>query len=204
MFKVLSMVGALLGMSYAWAGDGLDQLNAFTNELVSFSATFTQTVYDGNSRPIQESNGSVVLMRPGKFAWHYESPSPQKIIADGKKIWVYDMDLAQVTVKTLDETLSATPIMLLGGDEPLSTQFTIRELGPSDGLQWLELIPKAADTDFETVYMGLNADGLVAMELRDNFGQATQIRFEDIYVNGLVREDAFEFTPPVGVDVIGQ
>ncbi len=204
MFRVGSIVFGLLFLRSVVAGEGMDQLKEFTGSLVSYSANFTQTVYDADSKPIQESSGTVVLMRPGKFAWDYMKPSPQKIVADGEKIWVYDIDLEQVTVKPLDESLGSTPMMLLGGDQPLNSQFDTQELGKSDDINWLELSPKKKDTDFEKIYMGLNENGLAAMELRDNFGQATQIRFSKVDVNGPVREDRFIFTPPAGVDVIGE
>lgn len=204
MLRVASLIMGLMLFKPLMAGAGLDQLNAFTNELVSYSADFTQTVYDAKDNPVKESSGSVVLMRPGRFAWDYKEPSEQKIVADGEKIWVYDVDLAQVTVRKIDATLGSTPIMLLGGDQPLDSEFNIKELGNSDGINWLELTPKQEGAEFEKVFMGVNAEGLAAMELRDNFGQATQIRFTDIDVNGPVVEGTFDFTPPEGVDVVGE
>lgn len=205
MFRYVVASVALLNLQPVYAGPGLDRLNAFTTTMVSFAGDFTQIVYDGKSRPIQESSGSLVLQRPGKFHWNYLQPTPQLIVADGKKIWIYDEDLAQVTVKTIDDSLGATPIMLLlGGDQTFESEFTIVEVGESDGIEWLELSPKDKNTDFEKIFMGLDEQGLVAMELRDNFGQATQIQFTDITVNGEVNEALFDFSPAEGVDVVGQ
>lgn len=204
MFRYVVASVALFNLAPVFAGPGLDRLSAFTTTMVSFSGDFTQIVFNAKSKPIQESSGSLVLKRPGKFHWNYLQPSPQLIVADGKKIWIYDEDLAQVTVKTIDESLGATPIMLLGGDQNLKDEFKIVEVGEREGVEWLELEPLDKDTDFEKIYMGLDEQGLVAMELRDNFGQATQIQFSDITVNGDVDDALFEFTPAEGVDVVGQ
>ncbi len=202
--KTAILFFALVLVNPLMAGQGLDRLEQFSNQLESFSASFEQTVYDANSKPVQESSGSVILKRPGKFAWNYKSPSNQLILADGRKIWIYDEDLAQVTVKPVDASLGSTPIMLLGGDKSLASGFDVRELGESDGIDWLELLPKEKDSDFEKVYLGLNKQGLVAMELRDNFGQATQIKFDDIEMNKPVDDSQFSFTPPEGVDIVGE
>ena len=204
MFRAAFILLALVFFRTATAGAGLDQLHSFNNDLESFSADFEQTVYDAKSRPVQESSGTVTLKRPGRFAWNYKEPAPQLIVADGSKIWIYDQELAQVTVKPLDESLGAAPIMLLGDDKPLESAFDIKELGESDGINWLELKPKNQEADFEAVFMGLNKTGLVAMELRDNFGQATQIKFSASVVNQPVDESLFQFSPPEGVDVVGQ
>ncbi len=204
MFRTVVAFVVSLALQPAFAGPGLDRLNEFTTSMVSYSGDFTQTVFDSKSKPIQESNGSLVMKRPGKFYWNYVKPSPQLIVADGEKIWIYDEDLAQVTVKTVDASLGPTPIMLLGGEQKLEDEFTIGEVGESDGIEWLELVPLKKDTDFEKIYMGLNDQGLVAMELRDNFGQATQIQFSNVKVNLEVDDALFVFTPAEGVDVVGQ
>jgi len=182
----------------------LQQLSAISTDLQSFSANFEQTLYDSESNPLQSSKGTVVLMRPGKFVWRYTEPESQEIVADGKQIWLYDKELQQVTVNAIDERLAGTPLVLLMGSAPLEDEFSIKTLGPSDDIEWIELTPKSTSSDFETVFIGLNAEGLAAMELRDNFGQATQIRFSEFKADVPVDEDQFKFTPPEGVDVIGQ
>ena len=125
------------------------------------------------------------------------------IIADGEKLWIYDIDLEQVTVKKLDQALGNAPIMLLSSNQPLDTDFELRDLGEREGLEWVELLPKTRDTDFEKIFMGLSEHGLEVMELRDQFGQATQIRFNDFEMNVPADDNLFEFTPPAGVDVVG-
>lgn len=182
----------------------LEKLRNFTTTLVSFTADFQQTVYDAESNPLQSSTGAAMLKRPGKFLWHYKTPSEQKIIADGQKVWIYDIELDQVTVSPLDDRASGTPLALLMGESPLDDEFTIKVQGESDGIDWYELTPKSNDTDFEKIFIGLSKKGLAVMELRDNFSQATQIRFDNYQGNVKLNDSVFNFEPPAGVDVIGE
>jgi len=191
-------------------GGALVRLAAFTDDIESFRANFEQTLYDADSEPLQSSRGSVVLKRPGRFVWDY-TPGPdgergaiaQTIVADGERIWLYDRELAQVTVNAIDERVAGTPFVLLMGSAPLDEAYTVAALGESDGIEWLELVPKAAGGDFEALFVGLDERGLAALELRDNFGQATQILFSDFEANIDVDDATFAFEVPDGVDVIG-
>lgn len=186
------------------AGAGLDRLHAFTANLRSLSANFAQSLYDDQGETIQESRGTLLLQRPGRFRWDYTQPFQQLILADGKRLWIYDSELEQVTVKKLDQALGNAPIMLLSEDRPLEEDFSIRELGNRAGLEWLELEPRVKDTDFQKIFLGLDETGMKVMELRDNFGQATQIKFHEREINRKTDDKAFHFEPPPGVDVIGE
>ena len=186
------------------AGTALTQLESFIQDVETFQADFEQTLYDADSEPLQSSLGSVQLKRPGRFVWTYTEPEEQQIIADGKRIWMYDKELEQVTVNDIDDRVAGTPLALLMRASPLEGAFDIHELGEADDINWLELTPKSESSDFEQIFIGLNSTGLAAMELRDNFGQATQIVFSN-FESGIVLDDElFEFTAPEGVDVIGQ
>ena len=124
------------------------------------------------------------------------------ILADGKTFWIYDEELEQVTVKPLDRAIARTPAMALGSDEPVETNYTVTDLGQRDGLDWLRLIPKARDTDYEQVRLGFADDELRAMELTDGFGQTTRLNFRNIDSNPHIDPARFRFDPPPGVDVI--
>ncbi len=182
---------------------GLASLDAFMRDVQSFSADFEQTLYDEGGEALQSSAGTVLLQRPGRFAWEYTEPAGQRIVADGSRVWLYDPDLEQVTVNRIDERVAGTPLVVLMGEAPLDEAFDLASLGESDGIDWVELVPKGEVADFESVYLGLQGDGLAAMELRDSFGQATQIRFTDFVANPPVPEGAFDLDVPEGVDVIG-
>ncbi|MEE9320732.1 MAG: outer membrane lipoprotein chaperone LolA [Granulosicoccus sp.] len=187
----------------AAADDSLERLQAFTASIDTFTADFEQTLYDEDSTPLQVSKGTVKLKRPGRFIWNYTEPESQQIIADGEQIWLYDIGLEQVTVNAIDERLSGSPLVLLMGSAPLEEAFDILPLGESDSIDWLELTPQSTNSDFEKVFIGLTGTELAAMELRDNFGQATQIKFTNFKAGIEIEDAVFEFEPPEGVDVIG-
>ena len=201
--QCLPIAALLLTASIAQAADSIEQLDRFIKDVETFQADFEQTLYAADSDPLQTSFGSIKLKRPGRFVWSYTQPDVQQIIADGKRIWFYDKDLEQVTVNTIDERVAGTPLVLLMRSAPLDDAFDIKALGEADGISWVELSPKADTSDFELVFIGFNEAGLAAMELRDNFGQATQIRFSN-FESGITLDDSlFKFTVPNGVDVIG-
>lgn len=182
------------------------RLERLSRSLERFSARFVQTSYDADSRPLATSRGEMALARPGRFYWRVQTPEPQEIVADGRHVWVYDIPLDQVTVTALDERLSGSPLLLLTTDTPLAETFEVTALGAADGLDWLELLPREGDSDFEAVYLGLGQGEqgtLAAMELRDGFGRATQLRFEDVDTDPPDLAARFRFDPPPGVDVIG-
>jgi outer membrane lipoprotein carrier protein len=201
---VLAFVSTLFAVQASADTDVLARLDAFTMDLKTFTADFDQTLYGADSEVIRSNSGSLLLKRPGKFIWRYEGADTQEFIADGKSIWVYDKDLDQVSVNPLSDRLGGTPLVLLMGGTALDEQFKITALEESDGISWVELLPIDGSADFEALYIGLNQSGLAAMELRDNLGQATQIRFKN-FKPGVELDDAlFNFVPPKGVDVIGE
>ena len=204
MWFFMAVSAAILSVqSLATAGEALTQLDDFVNSIDTFQANFEQTVYDVDEQPVQSSSGSIKLKRPGRFIWSYSEPESQEIVADGELIWLYDKELEQVTVNAIDERVAGTPLVLLMRSAPLDESFEIEELGEAEGVNWLQLTPIAETSDFEHVFIGLDAAGLVAMELRDNFGQATQIRFSEFEAGVPLTDEQFEFVVPDGVDVIG-
>jgi len=186
------------------ADDAVNRLLAFSSEIKTFTANFEQTLYDADENPLQESSGTVTLKRPGRFVWNYAAPVSQQIVADGERLWIFDKELDQVTVSSLDERVSGTPLVMLMGTTPLDEEFTMTALGEADGVDWVELVAKENSTDFESLFVGLNDAGLAAMELRDNFGQATQILFSEFKADVVVDDALFVFNVPDGVDVIGE
>lgn len=194
----------LLVAGSAHAGEATERLERFTGGLESFTAGFVQTLYDEDQQPVEESHGQAWLQRPGLFRWEYETPYEQTIVADGEQMWIHDEDLEQVTVRKVERALGTAPIMLLSESEPLSEQFEITDRGRREGLYWVELRPKVEDTDFHRIFLGLDDESLKVMELRDRFDQATQIRFHHVRLNPEIDPERFEFTPPEGVDVIGE
>lgn len=182
----------------------LDKLRTFVENTRSGKAAFTQTVVAKSGRKPQIAAGTMMFSRPGKFRWMYDKPYYQLIVGDGEKLWIYDRDLNQVSVKKLSAALGSSPAALLAGNNELEKNFTLKEGGESDGIEWVEAQPRAADSSFEFLRIGFAGDALKAMELRDNFGQTTTIVFSHFERNAVFPSGSFRFVPPKGADVIGE
>jgi outer membrane lipoprotein carrier protein len=153
---------------------------------------------------LRSAAGKLYLQRPGKFRWDYTEPSEQLVLADGRQIWFYDKDLAQANVRDMDATLASTPASLLSEGGSVATQFDVKTLPASGGLEWFQLVPKHSDTDFQLVRIGFARGELASMFLADKLGQITQLTFTHPSRNATFAADLFSFTPPPGVDVIGR
>ncbi|HET9462630.1 MAG TPA: outer membrane lipoprotein chaperone LolA [Thiobacillus sp.] len=194
---VLALTGA------AHAG-GVDRLKAFIAGAKTAEADFTQTVADKSGRVTQQASGKMAFARPGKFRWDYAAPYEQVIVGDGVKLWLYDADLEQVTVKSLGDVIAGTPAALLAGDNSIEKYFSLKNAGEAGGLEWLEATPKTRDTTFERIRMGFKGDVLVQMELYDFFGQRTTLKLSRFVRNPSIAPSRFTFTPPKGADILGE
>ena len=201
--KSLFFALALCAAQFAHAG-AIDKLHRFLETTKTLRADFAQIVVAKNGKKPQQSAGQMMISRPGKFRWQIDKPYAQLLVGDGEKVWIYDADLRQVSVKKFDATLGSTPAALLVGNNTLDKNFTLREAGEHDGLEWLEAIPKGTDSGFEKLQLGFSGNDLKAMELSDNFGQTTSLLFARIERNVPIAPALFHFTPPAGVDVIGE
>jgi outer membrane lipoprotein carrier protein len=199
--RVLLSLALLLSPLAAAAG-GLDDFMAFNSATKTATSTFEQQVIDRNGKVVERASGTFSFARPGKFRWAYDKPHKQVLVGDGQKLWIHDPDLNQVTVKRMDAALSSTPAALLAGRDDITTLFTLRDAGSAEGLNWVEANPKSKDTGFERVRLGLNGRTLAAMELHDQLGGRTMLRFSDLKANASVAPATFTFTPPKGADVM--
>lgn len=182
-----------------------DKLKTFVSATHSAQANFTQEVQDKNGKRIQSASGVMQFVRPGKFRWSYAKPFEQLIVGDGKKFWLYDVDLNQVTVRKLDAALGSSPAALLSGSNEIERGFALTDLEDRDGLEWLQAKPKSAESTFEKILMAFNADSeLMVMELHDAFGHHTVLRFSALKNNPSLSPQLFKFTPPKGADVLGE
>jgi outer membrane lipoprotein carrier protein len=184
-------------------GAAIAQMQHFLREVHSLKADFTQVVMDPNLRQIKQSSGTLLIKRPNRFRWDYVAPNKEVIVADGQHVWMYDVELQQVTVKPLDGTLAASPAVLLSGSNDVGRNFKIQDLGDKDGIAWVGLTPKVKDTDFEDVRLGFKNGAVAIMELKDALGNLTRITFSHVVRNAALSDDQFRFTPPPGADVIG-
>jgi outer membrane lipoprotein carrier protein len=182
---------------------GLDQLKAFLVETKTARGSFSQTVIAKSGRKPQQSTGFFALARPGKFRWSYERPYQQLLVSDGDKLWSYDPDLKQVTVKKLGQAFGSSPAALLAGDS-LEDNFILKDAGAVEGFEFVEAVPKAQDGTFERVRIGFKDHLPRVMEVRDNFGQTTTLSLNQFQVNQPLPPALFHFSPPKGADVVGE
>jgi outer membrane lipoprotein carrier protein len=179
------------------------RLEAALAGLSSLRAEFRQTVTDAGGRETESAAGTVALARPGKFRWDYRTPE-QLIVSDGTTVWLYDVELEQVTVRPVADALVGTPAQLLSGEADLGASFAITDGGTEDGLAWSRLEPKSAEGDFRELRVGIADGELRRMVLVDRLGQTTRLDFDRIERNPRLDPDSFRFSPPPGVDVIGR
>jgi outer membrane lipoprotein carrier protein len=194
----------LVFLAAAAHADSIERFKSFLKDTQSARADFEQKVYGRDGKLTQDSKGSFVFQRPGRFRWTYAKPVDQLIVGDGERVWIYDRDLNQVTVRRLSRALGSTPAALLAGASDVDKAFELKDAGQRDGLEWLEARPKERDTGFELVRMGFGPDGLRGMELVDNFGHTTRLRFANLQRNPKIAPGEFRFEPPKGADVLGE
>jgi outer membrane lipoprotein carrier protein len=198
---------ALAAISVVHAADvevGRKRVESYLDGLQGLQAQFHQVLTDRSGRAIDEASGVLAIRRPNRFRWDYREPYSQVIVADGSRIWLYDTDLEQVTVRKLDDTLSATPAMLLSGEGNLDENFTVTGFENDSSIEWVEMEPKRSDTDFKSVRLGFEGTTLKHMQLADKLGQTTRLTFTNVERNPVLDPSRFTFTVPPGVDVIGE
>jgi len=194
----------LLLMPMVSFASGIERFQAYLRTMQSARGEFEQKVFDRNRKLVQEAKGSFAFQRPDRFRWTYLSPTPQLIVGDGERLWIYDQELNQVSVRRLSGALGATPAVLLAGRADIEKLFELSDAGTRDGLEWLEARPRERDAGFERVRIGLGVGDVRAMELIDAFGQTTLLRFVNVQRNPGIDPATFRFVPPKGADVVGE
>ncbi len=187
----------------ASGASALQQLEHFLKNTSGLSADFQQKLQDQYGYLLQQSAGTFRMQRPGKFRWDYILPYPQNIISNGRKIWMYDAELEQVNIKPYSQMLASSPISLLDKKQKLSVEFNIEPMPSDANYQWVKLIPKAAESDFKEMRVGLHNGKIKLMQFIDNFEQKTEISFKHMKVNPKFKASEFEFVIPEGSDVVG-
>lgn len=192
------LLGSLLfNTAYASAIDALKKFNADTDGI---SGNFTQTVQ--SKKKSQTSSGSFKILRPGLFKWQYSKPYAQQIVGDGKHIWLYDVDLKQVTQSNQDQTIGDSPAAILSNKTALDSSYSLKEDGSKNGIDYVLATPKKANAGYRFIRIGFKGDNLAAMELKDSFGNQTTLTFTHIDTKPQLSRNEFKFTPPKGVDVL--
>ncbi len=202
--RVLLLFPLLLALALPARAGEADPLLAFLTGFTTLRADFEQTTYDQNGRLTQRARGFLAIQRPGRFRWDYQAPYLQQIVADGERLWFFDADLEQVTVKPQAEALGDTPGALLTDGEALAREFEVRFAYRRDGLDWYSLEPRRGDATFERLDLAMKDGVLARMELLDSFGQLTELRFENLRTGVELDSALFRLDLPEGVDVIDE
>ena len=199
----LFLVALLLAPAVRAADSARARLDAFARGLTSISGDFSQTTFDANGRRGQTAQGTLALQAPRLFRWQVSSPYRQLIVADGKRVWLYDPELQQVTVRMQGDAEAHSPLTVLTDLGQLDREFRVTELGARDGLAWLKLTSTAQNPDFKAAELGFGPQGLARMVFTDQLGDRTEIAFSGWKRNVALPAAEFRFTPPPGADVIG-
>ena len=182
--------------------DPLETLRDFTRDAKTGRANFSQTVSAPDGLKKKTSSGSFEFARPDRFRFSYTKPFEQQIVADGRKVWLYDLDLNQVTVRAMSQALGATPASLLAGGA-MDKDFELSNAQPKDGLDWVQATPRQKEgATVQTLRIGFRGKTLAALEIVDAFGQRSLLQFSAVELNPKLADETFRFVPPKGVDVI--
>jgi outer membrane lipoprotein carrier protein len=203
LIKSLLVLPVMLAVQTVQA-DGMDSVKMFYEKTQAVRANFHQTVTDRQGRKVQEVHGTMQLKRPNKFRWDYNKPYEEHIISDGKQVWLYDTELAQVTVRDTTKALGSSPAALLAGGKAIEESFTLTNTDNKDGLDWVNAQPKNKESGFEKILLGFKDNQIQEMTLLDSFGHHTKIVFTNVEVNPSLNEKSFLFKVPKGVDVVGE
>lgn len=197
---LLSLALLLSGVAHA---DAVDALREFARDVKSGKANFTQTVTSPDGKRKKVSSGSFEFERPNRFRFAYAKPFEQAIVADGRKVWIYDADLNQASSRKLADALGATPAALLAGTN-IERDFALKALASEGGLDWVQAIPKQAESTIQSLKLGFKGKELAAMEIVDGFGQRSRLDFSAVQANVAVPAEHFQFKLPAGADLIEQ
>ncbi len=203
MLRALVCLSMLLAIPVHAADTARARLEAFSGRIHTVSAHFEQSVLGAKGNRGEPSSGTLALKTPRQFRWHTTAPFEQLIIADGNRVWIYDPDLEQVSVRGQGAEEAHSPLSVLTDLSRLDHEFTASEGGEREGLLWLKLVSKASEPEFSFAELGFDTGSLVRMRFEDTLGNTTEIRFSDWQGNPNLPADTFSFTPPAGVDVVG-
>lgn len=206
--KIVLFISLVCAASNATAEATIDEVgeklvNNFITNVITLQGRFEQSLIDAEGIVVEETSGTLELERPARFRWSYNEPYEQWLIADGRNVWSYDLDLQQVTVKPQQQALANTPALLLGGSEDALQQFNFGGTTVEEVTTWVRLEPKNSDNGFNRIELGFIDEKLQRMIFFDNLEQTTLVALYDVIINEPIDAERFEFNVPAGVDVVG-
>jgi outer membrane lipoprotein carrier protein len=166
------------------------------------TARFVQSYRSGVLGREVTERGTVSIKKPGLMRWEYREPEKKVFVSDGKQFFFYVPADKQVIVKAQDSGQQGVAAIVLGGGKILE-HFQAFAEEPLPGRERLRLVPRKADADVQRVYLDVDAGGrVVAIEVWDAQGGHSRFQFEGVKENVGLKDDAFRFQPPAGVEVV--
>lgn len=204
-FQRIIICCCLFGSIAATAAERVDPLKFFLNDFQTLQASFTQTLLNEAGQSIEKTAGILYLQQPGQFHWSYQQPYIQQIISNGQVLWIYDEDLEQLTIRTLNnEMIEKTPAAVILGNSNLEKHFVQVDLEDQDGFEWIELIPKDPEAQYKNIRIGFEQRRLGVMLIADSLGQTTRIEFQNTRKNIQLSPALFQFKAPLNIDIIDE
>lgn len=194
--------------------NGVEQLRQFVKTVQSAQGEFAQQQMrtpkpnepQDKLKLIRQTSGQFIFQRPGKFVWDTQKPYEQKLIADGKQLLMWDKDLNQLTIRSANQALAASPAAILFGESALDAQFELEDGGSKTDLQWVNLQPKLkpgqGDLPYTKIAIGMAAGLPKALELTDGFGSVVLVVFNQMQINPKIESSRFQFKAPPGAEVL--
>ena len=200
-FRLAAATVLAMAIGSAQAG-GIEALQKFNADTDGISGSFSQSVQSRNKT--RSAQGRFSILRPGLFKWEYTSPYKQTIVGDGSHIWLYDIDLAQITKTAQNQAIGDSPAAILSNKDALSASYSLKEDGSAGGIDYVLATPKRSNAGYQYIRLGFKGDDLAEMRLKDSFGNQTTIKFNNLNTRPNLSRGQFRFTPPQGVDVLTQ
>ena len=202
--KLIFLIFIYLIIVQASSANSNNPLQYFLTDLNTLEAKFFQTLINENGDKLEKTEGILYLKTPGSFFWHYQKPYAQKIISNGNKLWIFDEDLEQVTIKNIDNRIKQTPAGIILGNQSIKEHFVQVNMGIIDSYDWIELTPKDLDAQYKSIKIGFNNDNLGMMIIVDNLEQITRIDFADAKKNIKLSSEIFNFIVPDNIDIFDE
>lgn len=205
MIRIFLLAFSFFYLSTSFADTVSAELIGLLNNVRNMQGEFIQTISNNKGKSINQTSGLMALQRPGKFRWDTRQPSKQLIVTNGTKVWIYDPDLEQVTIRYLTKEAGETPALLLSNtNSTLEKDFRVTAINNNGSLKWFLLTPKDRGSMFEAIKLGFENQNIKQMQLQDHLGHVTNIQFNRVVMNATLTPSLFTFKPPRNVDVIDE
>ena len=201
--KILAAIFFICWSASGFADSAAKALSEQLNAINSLTANFQQTISSAEGEALQQASGQLSVKKPNQLRWQIAQPYEHWVITNGKTIWLYDLDLEQVSRQPFDSSIDQTPALLLSGNiEALQARYQIEQSSNDKAEVSFSLTPKAGDGLFTRLVVVFKKQQFAAMQIYDSFDQLTDIRFSDVQLNPVIDDKLFDFVPPADIDII--